>query len=185
MLDKSPILEYAVYLFLYLTPGSMNCREPGRENLFRVPQLDIISSNDLKPYHLNSHSPRKESRETTINTLTGKEWTKLIQWHSNRLTILVDIPHYLRTMDNHVGLGVIDLYRKVELRESNVWCQFKSKIARDTQQTLNPTFRTPLVWPPAIPPSTFQLATILAGIFAECISSLSFTLLRTAFATVP
>jgi len=122
MLDKSPILvlfEYTVYLFLYLTPGSMNCREPGRENLLRVPQLDIIS-NDLKPYHPNSHSPRKESRETTINTLTGKEWTKLIQWHSNRLTILVDIPHYLRTMDNHVGLGVIDLYRKIELRESNV-----------------------------------------------------------------
>ena len=124
--DKSPILvllEYTVYLFLYLTPGSMNCREPGRENLF-VPQLDIISSNDLKPYHPNSHSPRKESRkesrETTINTLTGKEWTKLIQWHSNRLTILVDIPHYLRTMVNHVGLGVIDLYRKIELRESNV-----------------------------------------------------------------
>lgn len=88
------------------------------------------------------------------------------------------------TMNKHV---VIESYRMtITYRRSNAGeNQIKSNTMKDIQQISNPTFRALLVRSPTIPPPTFQLAAILAGISAERVPSLSFTLLGSTLATVP
>jgi len=85
-----------------------------------ITQLDCNEAPDIKFW--------SKKVLTKYCLVRGRNWSSGVL---NRLTILVDIPHYLCTMDNHVGLDIITLYRGIELRESNAWRQFKSEIVKN------------------------------------------------------